>query len=175
MDDAPLTSSPGPAELTHLREENARLNDILGMLRSLGFTLGLEDLLEKMLSEITRLLRADRASIFLLDAAKDELWTRVAQGLETSEIRFAAGIGLAGACVRQRATLNIPDAYDDQRFNRSVDQKTGYRTRSVLTVPMHNHKGAISGVIQALNKDGGGPFTARDDALPLAGAAFPLR
>jgi HD-GYP domain-containing protein (c-di-GMP phosphodiesterase class II) len=98
------------------------------------------------------------------------LWSKVAQG--SQEIRFPANTGIAGAVALTGEVSNIPDAYDDPRFNRQFDQQTGFRTRSILTVPMKNSRGEIVGVLQTLNKhDEAGDystFTADDEQLLLA-------
>ncbi len=111
----------------------------------------------------TRLADADRSSLFLYDRARNELWSKIAQGLDTLELRFPAGEGLAGECARRAEVINVPDAYEDERFNRAFDEKTGYRTRSVLCVPMKDAHGHVLGVIQVLNKSGGGSFTETDE------------
>ena len=100
-----MPEMPPQTEQAELAEENRRLRMMLDTLRALGRNRGLDDLLEKLLEHITRTVRADRASIFLFDRDRDELWTKVAQGLETAEIRVAAHLGLAGACVKAGRTL----------------------------------------------------------------------
>jgi HD-GYP domain-containing protein (c-di-GMP phosphodiesterase class II) len=113
---------------------------------------------------------ADRCSIFVVDRDKGELWTRVAHG--TGEIRIPLGAGIAGAVAQSGQAVAIPDAYADARFNQQVDAATGYRTHSILCVPMRNTRGEVVGVIQALNRRDGA-FTAEDEELlgALAGPA----
>ena len=82
----------------------------------------------------TEMLDADRSTLFLFDAKSNELWSLVAEGLDTKEIRFPAGAGIAGSCLTSGKVINIPDAYADARFNPEVDLKTGYRTRSILCI-----------------------------------------
>jgi HD-GYP domain-containing protein (c-di-GMP phosphodiesterase class II) len=96
--------------------------------------------------------------------AKKELWSRIAQGLRDLEIRFPMHLGIAGSVATTGETINIPDAYQDSRFNPEVDRKTGYRTRSILTMPMRNKRGEVIGVFQCLNKEGGA-FTREDEQL----------
>ena len=90
-----------------------------------------------------------------------ELWTTIAQGSNT--IRLPLGSGIAGSVARTADTINIPDAYADRRFNPEQDQRSGYRTHTILCMPLVNHKDVVVGVIQALNKVGGGPFTMQDE------------
>src|SRR5262249_22664338 len=84
-----------------------------------------------------------------------------------TEIRLALGEGVAGWVAQTREIVNIPDAYDDQRFQPSIDLKSGYRTRSILSVPMIGALGGLVGVPQVLNKHAG-PFTIADEDLLLA-------
>src|ERR671928_894496 len=97
-------------------------------------------------------MQADRSTIFLIDEKRGECWSRVAQGAEINEIRFPVGVGIAGHVAATGETLNIPDAYDDPRFNQEVDRRTGYRTRSILCMPVINKTGRCIGVTQVLNK-----------------------
>ena len=105
---------------------------------------------------------ADRSTLFLLDERTGEIWSRVAQGETVSEIRFPIGRGITGYVVSKGITLNIEDAYQDSRFNPEVDKRTGYRTRTLLCIPIRNEHGSIMGAIQVLNKKSG-VFTAEDE------------
>jgi HD-GYP domain-containing protein (c-di-GMP phosphodiesterase class II) len=113
---------------------------------------------------------ADRCSIFVVDRERAELWTPVAHG--TGEIRIPLGAGIAGAVAASGIPIRIPDAYADPRFNPEVDAGTGYRTRTILAVPMINTHGEVAGVIQALNRRDG-EFGDEDQELlqALAGPA----
>jgi len=88
----------------------------------------------------------------------------VAEGAEVKEIRVPAGAGLVGWVAQHNKFLNIADAYEDERFNRAVDVKTGYRTRSILCAPMWSLKNKILGVVQVINKRVG-VFNTDDEAL----------
>jgi sigma-B regulation protein RsbU (phosphoserine phosphatase) len=105
---------------------------------------------------------AERASLFLLDAKRGELWTLVAQGLAQKEIRLPTGKGLAGWVAQTGEPLNIPDAYADARFDQSFDRASGFKTRNLLVMAVKDRDGRIVAVLQLLNKPGG-PFT-EDDA-----------
>lgn len=72
-------------------------------------------------------------------------------------------MGIAGLVAATGDTVNIPDAYDDPRFNPEPDQRTGYRTKSLLTFPMTGQNERVIGVFQVVNKNGGGEFTADDE------------
>ena len=120
----------------------------------------LDALLHLMAEATTKLLAADRATIFVVDHERNELWSRVALG--SGEIRVPIGRGLAGAVAQSGEIVNIADAYDDPRFNPEPDRQTGYRTKSLLTYPMTGNEGRVIGVFQVVNKRGGGPFTRMD-------------
>ena len=141
------------------RREEAQLLEVTSAIAS---ELNIDALLSKIIAATSEMLDAERSSLFLHDAESDELWSRIAEGLEVREIRFPSGAGIAGACFSDALVINIPDAYADPRFNPDVDRKTGYRTRSVLCMPVANKQGATLGVIQVLNKRGG-PFTGIDE------------
>ena len=111
----------------------------------------LDKLLPLILQEAAKVVEADRCSLFLLDAERNELWSRVAQGAQ-KEIRFPVGSGIAGTVAQSGKAIHISDAYADERFNRSFDLSSGYQTRSILAVPMRDAEGAVTGVLQALNK-----------------------
>lgn len=112
----------------------------------------LEALLRKIVEVTSRIIHADRSTLFLHDEKTGELWSLVAEGLETRVIRFPATLGLAGACFTSGQPINISSAYDDPRFHRDVDALTGYRTSSVLTIPVTARDGRRLGVMQALNR-----------------------
>jgi len=123
----------------------------------------LGSLLQKVMGEATRLLNAERSTLFLNDDKTHELWSEVGQGLEAMQIRMPNHVGIAGTVFTSGKSINIPYAYADLRFNPSFDRKTGYFTRSILCVPIVNKHGKLIGVTQVLNKRGG-PFTAEDES-----------
>ncbi|HLA34789.1 MAG TPA: GAF domain-containing protein [Rhodocyclaceae bacterium] len=123
----------------------------------------LGSLLQKVMGEATRLLNAERSTLFLNDEKTHELWSEVGQGLESMQIRLPNHLGIAGAVFNAGKSINIPYAYADLRFNPAFDKKTGYFTRSILCVPIINKHGKTIGVTQVLNKRGG-PFTSEDES-----------
>ncbi len=137
-----------------------RLASLVELVRSIGAERDLDLLLAKAMEAARQQVSADRSSLFLYDAETDELWSKVAQGLATSELRFPAGKGLAGHTARTGEIINIPDAYDDPRFNQDIDKKTGYRTRQVLCVPLRRPDGQVTGTMQVLNSRDGKIFDA---------------
>ena len=141
------------------RREEAQLLEITSAISS---DLKLDTLLAKVIDVATDMLEAERSTLFMYDKKTDELWSRIAQGLELKEIRFPSTAGIAGASFTSGDIINIPDAYDDPRFNPEVDRKTGYRTRNILCMPILNKEGQSLGVMQVLNKKGG-PFNVIDE------------
>jgi len=143
------------------------LEVLLGIIRRLASEPRLDPLLGSIAEETCHLLDAERTTLFLYDAATDELFSRTVTESEIEVIRFPADRGIAGAVARSKQTLLIPDAYADSRFNPDVDRKTGWRTRDILAVPMTNLEGELVGVLEALNKCAGS-FSEDDTALLTA-------
>ena len=108
-------------------------------------------------------LEADRCTIFQLDADRKEIFSRVALGME-GQIRMPITRGAVGFVARTGRPLRLRDAYNDPRFDPSVDQRTGYRTKSVLTVPVSRVDGTVIGAIQVINRLAG-RFSADDEEL----------
>lgn len=125
----------------------------------------LEQLLEAFTLKIGQILQADRATIFLVDADKEQIWSKVAQddGKHPLEIRLPMNRGIAGHVATTGECLNIPDAYSHPLFNPEVDRETGYHTRNILCMPIFSTKNQVVAVVQLLNKKGKHPFTATDE------------
>ncbi len=124
----------------------------------------LDDVLRLLSETTTRLAGAERATIYLVDRERGELWSKVALGEEVGEIRVALGCGIAGTVAVTGDTINLADAYADPRFNPEVDRRTGYVTRNLLTLPMVGRDRKVLGVFQVLNKCAGA-FDTEDVAL----------
>src|SRR5205823_9346047 len=152
-----------------LRAETRKLDAVRELGRVLGATLDLDRLLVVLLQKLTELLDAERATIFLVEPSGD-LTLMLAEGGTIEPIRLHAGEGIAGWVARSGDTVNIADAYADARFNKEVDLKTGFRTRSILCMPMPDHQGGTIGVVQVLNKRGRA-FDLDDEALLATVAA----
>jgi len=139
-----------------------KLNTLIDAAKQVNSTLDLDKLLDIILETAIKSISADRGTLYLLDELKGEIWSKALRGSEVIEIRLPIGKGLAGYVAKTGEIVNIPDAYNDPRFNPEVDKKTGYRTNNMLTMPMRNRDGKIIGVFQMLNKKGG-PFTPQDE------------
>lgn len=136
--------------------------------RSITALTDIDELLKVIAEETKNAIQADRCTVFLWDKDTDELWSKVALGLDSSqEIRFPADKGLAGYVVKTGESLNIADAYNDPRFNPEVDNKTGYRTKTILCMPIMNNNRETIGAFQVINKIDG-VFTKNDEDLLVA-------
>jgi phosphoserine phosphatase len=145
----------------------ADLERLLDIARRLGATVDLDRMLAAIVDAATALLDCERATVFLYDAPRDELCSRIATGIADSpisEIRFPASRGIAGYVAKTGRRVNLPDAYADPRFNQEFDRASGYRTRSMLAVRLADHDDVTVGVLQLLNKRHG-PFDRRDEEI----------
>lgn len=136
---------------------------------SLGQSLDLEKTLQVVMDEARDLMQADRSTLFLLDRETGELWSKVAttDSQVTMQIRIPADRGIAGYVAATGQTLNIPNAYEDPRFDANVDKQTGYRTRNILCMPIYNSESKLIGVTQLINKHQGN-FTSSDEEFMRA-------
>ena len=119
------------------------LQKVLEISRSMVAAADLDSLLGLIIERSMELLEAERATLFLYDAATDQLVSRIAH--ESEEIRMPADRGIAGACARGRSVVNVPNAYADERHNKEFDRKSGFRTRNVLAVPLFDYGGELVG------------------------------
>ncbi len=154
-----------PATRDDIRHKIQRLSLLLKSIAAISAERDFDFLLELLCREAATVLGAERSTIFLLDHQKKELWSRIALGLDkTTEIRVAAGRGIVGHVIKTGQVVNVPDAYADPRFNREVDEKTGYKTKNLLAAPLRTKAGKMVGSFQVINKRAGA-FTAEDEEL----------
>lgn len=144
-----------------------KLTALLDVGKAMASERNLDRLLQLILSEVTKVMEADRSSLFLVDRERNQLWSKIAQGLAVREIRIKIGMGISGFVAQTGKTVNIQDAYNDPRFNQETDRRTGYRTHTILCAPMLNKMNDVIGVLQVLNKRAG-VFTREDEELLLA-------
>jgi serine phosphatase RsbU (regulator of sigma subunit) len=141
-----------------------QLQSVLSISRLFAVTADLDNLLHKIAEAVCSLADCERASIWLADAATQELITTVILG--APPLRIATDRVMVGAAFSNNTIVNVPDAYDDPRFNRASDKATGFHTRSLMAVPMLDIDGKPVGVIQALNKrPESATFTGQDESL----------
>lgn len=141
-----------------------KLHSLLELGRLIGLDLNLDEMLVQIAQKACEVMESDRCTLFLHDPATDELWSKVALGMGGQVIRIPSGAGVAGYCFQTGETINLADAYADIRFNKEVDERTGYRTRSLFCAPVYNRNGKRLGVIQLLNKNDG-VFTKEDETF----------
>ncbi len=146
-----------------MKKSRAQEMEFLNVVSDVTSEIDLGAMLQKVMNEATKMLNADRSTLFLNDEKKGELFSRIAQGDSIGEIRLPNHVGIAGAVFISGETINIPYAYADLRFNPAFDKKTGYFTRSILCVPIINKDGKTIGVTQVLNKQSG-TFTDEDES-----------
>ena len=141
---------------------------ILAVTRALAAPFELHAMLAEVTAAACSVLRAERSSVWLHDAASNEMVLEISSDI--AQVRIPVGSGLVGACARERRPINVPDCYADTRFDPSVDRHSGFHTRCSLTLPLVDHRAEFIGVMQVLNK-AGGVFDSRDEALAEALAA----
>ena len=132
------------------KDSKKDIQAVLQIARALGISSDLDNLLKMVVDYSMELLNAERATLFLYDGEHEELYTRIAEGVE--EFRMSINAGFAGLAARNLEIVNCPDAYADKRFNREIDALTGYRTRNILSCPLTDYNGKLVGVLQVLNK-----------------------
>ncbi|MBN2424270.1 MAG: GAF domain-containing sensor histidine kinase, partial [Calditrichaceae bacterium] len=154
-----------------LERKTLQMQSIQYIGQKLSSELRTEHLLIIIMDEVTKLMNAERSTFYIVDEERGELWSKIAQKAEIREIRLKIGVGIAGHVAKTGEIINIEDAYNDSRFNPDTDKKTGYRTRSILCMPIFEpltskrKKPKIIGVLQILNKIDGIFDKADEDLL----------
>ncbi|MDP9360892.1 MAG: SpoIIE family protein phosphatase [Acidobacteriota bacterium] len=142
------------------RDEIERLRTLVEASKLINSSIEPDTLFASILTVARNELHVERGTLYFVDDQKQEIWTKIAGEL-SNEIRLPIGKGLAGTVAATGQAVILHDAYQDPRFDRSLDQKTGYRTRSMLCVPIKNRGERVVGVLQLLNKTNGS-FGPRD-------------
>jgi sigma-B regulation protein RsbU (phosphoserine phosphatase) len=157
-----MPSRPSSSSSKH--SEIRRLEALINASKILNSTLDLDKLLALILDLATKNLKAARGTIYLIDAEKKELWSKVLKGKNLVEIRLPIGTGISGHVAKTGKTINLKDAWKDKRFFSGFDLRTGFQTRTMLCMPMRDRKGKTIGVFQILNKQAG-VFTKEDETF----------
>jgi len=153
---------PNKANSPETKKRTAKFSDmLLQVTTDLAKTKSLDEALETLVKITTSTIGAERGTIFLNDSSTGELYSRIAQGSFRREIRIMNSKGVAGWVFSHNEGAIIPDAYKDDRFNKAVDVRTGFRTKSILCAPLRTVNGEKIGVSQILNKIDG-EFTQDD-------------
>jgi K+-sensing histidine kinase KdpD len=153
--------------LLRVDHQIGQMKQLLESAKVLNSSLELETLLGLILKTAEQTVDADRGTVYLIDETKKELWSLVQEGSKMVKIRLPLGKGIAGHVGLTGETVNLVDAYQDARFHPDVDKVTGYKTKSMLCMPMKNKEGKVIGVFQLLNKKTApdGTFTVDDESL----------
>lgn len=134
------------------QDEIERLRTIVEASKLINSSIEADALFDSILGVARDELGVERGTLYFVDEARGEIWSKIADGLA---IRLPIGKGLAGTVAATGEPLILLDAYADPRFDRSQDQRSGFRTRSMLCVPIRNRDGRVVGVLQLLNKKTG--------------------
>lgn len=156
-----------------VKQATAKRDALMATAKILGSTREVEELFSAIMVHAKTLMEVERTTMFLVNKPGESLYTMVADGLgEMGEINIPWDKGLAGACFTTKQVVSIRDAYEDERFNKDVDKRSGFRTKSVLCYPVLNAADEVIGVIQLINKETGLGFTEQDEDL-VCGARAP--
>ena len=148
--------------------DSASFEQLLEVTRKLAAPFELLPMLAAVAAAARQMLHAERCSVWLHDAATNEVVLEIATDIPA--VRVPVGTGLVGLCARDRQLINVPDCYADPRFDPSTDRRSGFHTRCSLTLPLLDHDGALVGVMQMLNR-ADGVFDEADERLAQALAA----
>ncbi len=146
------------------------IQKLLDMARLLNGEQDMDRLFELIIIHVSDLFNTERASLFLLDIEKKELWSKVAESIKHGEIRLSIEKGIVGRCARSGLAFFVNAPLEDPDFDASWDRRHAYKTRNILCYPILNRKGIVKGVLQIINKKNG-QFNRNDLALASACAA----
>src|SRR5512147_62264 len=152
-------------EMTRLQEKLRRMRTLIEVNELISSSLDLDTILENVMTISKKVMNADASSLMLIDDQTNELVYQVALGTVgeklKQEFRLKMGQGIAGTVAEEGKPLLLEDAYTHPKFHRAHDDATGYRTRSMITVPLKVGD-RVTGVAQVINRLDGKPFD-RDD------------
>ncbi|MGL6222155.1 MAG: ATP-binding cassette domain-containing protein [Steroidobacteraceae bacterium] len=151
------------ATLQELTQQSQRFLEATALASDEAYQAMLEQSLRVFTRRVGELLHAERASLFLVDRDRQQLVLRVAQDMPDGDyVRIPLASGIAGAAAVSGEIVRVDDAYADSRFNQAVDAETGFRTRSMLCLPLQDRSGQVFAVTQLLNRRDGQPFDDHD-------------
>ncbi|MFZ5469247.1 MAG: GAF domain-containing protein [Myxococcota bacterium] len=133
-------------------QQASRFHAVLEIGAAISSAKDVDELLRLVMDRLTALLGAEASTLFMLDPKTQELWSRVLKGSTLKEIRLPVSSGIAGHVMATGEALLLPDAYDDLRFNPEIDRRSGFRTRSVIAVPLQHVTGRTIGVVEVLHR-----------------------
>ncbi|MFA3783642.1 ATP-binding protein [Melioribacteraceae bacterium 4301-Me] len=132
-----------------------QLKMIIAAAESINSTIKIDEVLQKIVDVACNLTSAERGTLYLVDKEKNEIWSKIAIGSETHEIRLKIGEGLAGHVAKTGELINSKNVHNDPRFNSAFDKLSGYTTQNMICFPIKNKQGEIIGVLQLLNSSRG--------------------
>ncbi len=144
-------------------DTNAMLSTLIDVATDLSSELNLDRLFPLIIGKVTDIMAAERTSLYIIDRKEQELWTKVAEGVD--QIRLPIGKGISGKVALTGEVINVANAWDLPYFDREFDKKNNFRTRSVLCMPICNNLGAIIGILQVINKENIQEFNKNDELL----------
>jgi DNA-binding NtrC family response regulator len=144
----------------HVAIANQRLQALMEIGQQLAHERATVPLLERTAAEAARLLRCERARIYLWDRPRGELVGRPALGLPNNELRIRDDTGVVGRAVRTAQVQMVPDVHAEPSWSAAIDDATGFRTRNLVCVPMQQPGGGCVGAMEAMNK--AGAFSSAD-------------
>jgi len=153
----------GFKDLLHeITNDSKRFQEATALANDVAFKSMLQQGLYAFTRKLGQLLNADRASLFIVEGK--QLILRVSQDADAQDnVRIPLGSGIAGAVALSGESIRIDDAYADDRFNQGVDTQTGYKTNSILCLPVKDNSGKVFAVAQLLNRKDGKPFDEDDE------------
>ncbi|ODS30586.1 MAG: two-component sensor kinase [Candidatus Scalindua rubra] len=160
-----ITSSLITEALNIAQKREEQLAQLLNVSSDMVKEMELTSLLKYTMDEAVRILDADRCTLYLVDENANELRSFIAQRAEIQEIRMPLGKGVAGYVAKTGEMVNLENAYKSPLFDPKTDEETGYKTRTILCIPLKSKNDKIIGALQALNKKGGGTFSFNDEWL----------
>ena len=171
-------SQYGPNRKSKIKNKNPddadfakKLTSLLEVAELLSGVLDIDRLIPTIMERACTLLNSERCSLFIVDPSKTLLITRFHGGLNKS-IKIPLSKGIAGYTATTGNIVNIENAYEDPRFDKQMDLTTGYKTKTILAVPIYNNRGEIAGVTEMINKHNNQIFNESDIKMLMAFNVF---
>jgi HD-GYP domain-containing protein (c-di-GMP phosphodiesterase class II) len=144
--------------------ENQKLRLFIEIIKLVGQEHDTDRLFPLIITQLSKFMDAERSTLFLTSSDSGNLWTKYAEGLSDNTIVIELKVGIAGMCILTGQVVNVANAYENPRFNSEFDKITGFRTESIVAVPIRGLDGTVTGALQFLNKQTG-LFTKTDEQM----------
>ena len=161
----PLSIEQFSEFLNQLNTEFGQILTAMNLLNDHSLSNKLNLTIRSISLKIAQILDAEQVTFFVVDPESQRLWSKnaIGPGRQPIALDIPLGAGIAGHVVKTGESVNIPDPYNDDRFNPQIDRDTGFRTRNLICLPIFNSQNQLFAVVQALNKTGDSPFSAEDE------------